>query len=326
MATARSPPPARPPRWSRPDAPAFVDIPPERFAGYYNGISNRVLWQLHHHLFDLSYLPSWDAETREIWDDYREVNRMVAQSPRRSRAIATRSTSCRTTTCRSCPRSCDSCSRTRGSRTSRIRRSRASPSWGCSPPRSARSCSAGCSAPTCSASKPSGGPRTSCCARATRSAMRTSTCDGGGSGSATGRCSSAPTRCRSTRSRCARRRGARRSRTSARSSCAWKEDAYLLVRVDRLELSKNIVRGFQAFETFLHDRPEWHGKVRFLSLLPKLAYRDPRVPGLRGARARDGRHDQREVRRRGLAADRDAHRRELRRARSPRTASTTRCS
>jgi trehalose 6-phosphate synthase len=49
---------------------------------------------------------------------------------------------------------------------------------------------------------------------------------------------------------------------------AWKEDASLLVRVDRLELSKNIVRGFQAFETFLHDRPDWHGKVRFLSLLP----------------------------------------------------------
>ena len=41
--------------------------------------SGRVLWQLHHHLYDLSYLPSWDAETREIWDDYREVNRMVAQ-------------------------------------------------------------------------------------------------------------------------------------------------------------------------------------------------------------------------------------------------------
>ena len=50
---------------------------------------------------------------------------------------------------------------------------------------------------------------------------------------------------------------------------AWRGDAKLLLRVDRLELSKNIVRGFQAFETFLHDRSVWHGKVRFLALLPR---------------------------------------------------------
>ncbi|MFV1991208.1 MAG: trehalose-6-phosphate synthase [Acidimicrobiales bacterium] len=37
----------------------------------------------------------------------------------------------------------------------------------------------------------------------------------------------------------------------------------LLVRVDRIELSKNIVRGFLAFEEFLDKHPEWHEEVVF---------------------------------------------------------------
>jgi trehalose 6-phosphate synthase len=66
-------------------------------------------------------------------------------------------------------------------------------------------------------------------------------------------------------------------RTTARSAqvtairrelAEWRGDSHLLLRVDRLELSKNLVRGFQAYETFLHDRPEWRGRVRFLALLP----------------------------------------------------------
>ena len=49
----------------------------------------------------------------------------------------------------------------------------------------------------------------------------------------------------------------------------WRGDAKMLLRVDRLELSKNIVRGFDAFEFFLEDHPEWHGNVKFLALLPR---------------------------------------------------------
>ncbi|HEV8420677.1 MAG TPA: trehalose-6-phosphate synthase, partial [Actinomycetota bacterium] len=40
-----------------------------------------------------------------------------------------------------------------------------------------------------------------------------------------------------------------------------------VLRVDRAELSKNIVRGFDAYETFLRDRPEWRGRVVFLAHL-----------------------------------------------------------
>jgi trehalose 6-phosphate synthase len=44
-------------------------------------------------------------------------------------------------------------------------------------------------------------------------------------------------------------------------------DERLILRVDRLELTKNIVRGFRAYEEFLRRNPRWRGKVRFLALL-----------------------------------------------------------
>lgn len=41
----------------------------------------------------------------------------------------------------------------------------------------------------------------------------------------------------------------------------------LIVRVDRVEPTKNIVRGFEAYERMLRAHPELHGKVTFLALL-----------------------------------------------------------
>jgi trehalose 6-phosphate synthase len=41
----------------------------------------------------------------------------------------------------------------------------------------------------------------------------------------------------------------------------------LIVRIDRIEPSKNIVRGFQAFDELLELHPEHQGKVQFLALL-----------------------------------------------------------
>jgi trehalose 6-phosphate synthase len=45
------------------------------------------------------------------------------------------------------------------------------------------------------------------------------------------------------------------------------EGGQLIVRVDRTDPSKNIVRGFLAFERLLDDHPELVGKVRFLAFL-----------------------------------------------------------
>lgn len=47
----------------------------------------------------------------------------------------------------------------------------------------------------------------------------------------------------------------------------WRGDRKLLLRVDRLELSKNVLRGFLAFESLLDRHPEWRGRVVFLAHL-----------------------------------------------------------
>jgi trehalose 6-phosphate synthase len=59
-------------------------------------------------------------------------------------------------------------------------------------------------------------------------------------------------------------------------------DRRLIVRVDRIELSKNLLRGFRAYDTMLRDRPDLRGTVVFRALgypsregLPEyLAYRN----------------------------------------------------
>ena len=44
-------------------------------------------------------------------------------------------------------------------------------------------------------------------------------------------------------------------------------DGSLVLRVDRTDPSKNIVRGFQAYDLMLAEHPELHGRVVFLALL-----------------------------------------------------------
>lgn len=43
-------------------------------------------------------------------------------------------------------------------------------------------------------------------------------------------------------------------------------DRKLIVRVDRVELSKNLLRGFWAFDELLRELPEWRERVVFLAL------------------------------------------------------------
>jgi len=49
----------------------------------------------------------------------------------------------------------------------------------------------------------------------------------------------------------------------------------LIVRVDRADPSKNIVRGFHAFELLLELHSEWHGRVSLLALLDPSRERVP---------------------------------------------------
>jgi trehalose 6-phosphate synthase len=58
----------------------YLAFPRETYDRYYNGISNRVLWFLHHYLWDLPRSPSFDRRTRREWDSYRDVNRTFAEA------------------------------------------------------------------------------------------------------------------------------------------------------------------------------------------------------------------------------------------------------
>jgi trehalose 6-phosphate synthase len=51
------------------------------------------------------------------------------------------------------------------------------------------------------------------------------------------------------------------------ASLAASRPEKLIVRVDRTDPSKNIVRGFRAYELLLEDHPELHGRVGMLALL-----------------------------------------------------------
>ncbi|MBI5681272.1 MAG: trehalose-6-phosphate synthase [Methanobacterium sp.] len=44
-------------------------------------------------------------------------------------------------------------------------------------------------------------------------------------------------------------------------------DCKLIYRTDRADLSKNIIRGFQAYDMFLEKYPEWREKVKFVATL-----------------------------------------------------------
>lgn len=46
----------------------------------------------------------------------------------------------------------------------------------------------------------------------------------------------------------------------------WVGDRRLVLRVDRIEPSKNLLRGFWAFDELLRGHPEWRGKVVMLAL------------------------------------------------------------
>jgi trehalose 6-phosphate synthase len=56
-------------------------------------------------------------------------------------------------------------------------------------------------------------------------------------------------------------------RAARRELVRWRGDAKMVLRVDRTELTKNILRGFLAFGAFLREHPSWLGRVRFLALL-----------------------------------------------------------
>src|SRR5207244_3626817 len=62
---------------------------------------------------------------------------------------------------------------------------------------------------------------------------------------------------------------------------------HLIVRVDRTDPSKNIVRGFRAFELYLEAHPEMHRRVGMLALLDPSRQEIPEYAEYLGALQRE---------------------------------------
>jgi trehalose 6-phosphate synthase len=58
----------------------FVSLDPKIFDGYYNGISNGILWFTHHFLWDIARTPIFDESTDDAWRAYEEANRAFADA------------------------------------------------------------------------------------------------------------------------------------------------------------------------------------------------------------------------------------------------------
>ncbi len=58
---------------------SLVDVPPENFDLYYNEVSNKILWFLQHYLFDTVNDPVFGPDEQKAWESgYRYVNQQVA--------------------------------------------------------------------------------------------------------------------------------------------------------------------------------------------------------------------------------------------------------
>ncbi|MFE9931410.1 trehalose-6-phosphate synthase [Streptomyces sp. NPDC005533] len=58
----------------------MLDIDPTVYDAAYNGIANSVLWFTHHHLYDVPREPVFDAEFRRRWQAYVEYNEAFARA------------------------------------------------------------------------------------------------------------------------------------------------------------------------------------------------------------------------------------------------------
>ncbi|MER5933846.1 trehalose-6-phosphate synthase [Streptomyces sp. NPDC002054] len=58
----------------------MLDIDPAVYDDAYNGISNSVLWFTHHGLYNIPREPVFDTEFRRCWDSYRTYNRAFAEA------------------------------------------------------------------------------------------------------------------------------------------------------------------------------------------------------------------------------------------------------
>ena len=230
----------------------------------YNQVSNRILWFLHHHLWDVPRAPTFDSGTREAWDAYRRYNRTfaeaLAEEARGERASAL-------------VQDYHLCLVPRDLRelapATRIAHFHHSPFTGPDelrllPESMWRQLLEGLLGADLLGFHTERWARNflECCRLLEGATCRRRSVLWRGR---TVRLGVFPISVDADALR-ERARGARAGE-KRRELLRWKGDRRLLLRVDRTDLSKNIVRGFEAYGDLLRRFPEWRGKVAFLALL-----------------------------------------------------------
>jgi trehalose 6-phosphate synthase len=231
----------------------MLDLDPGVHRLHYDLVSNAVLWPLHHGLFDLVRRPRFDRRFREAWEAYSEVNRgfaaVVAESAPKGDAVLVQDYQLALVP-------------------GLLREARPdlavvhfthTPFCG---PDSIRILPDAVSWALCSslAAVPSGF-HTARWARAYQASAREVL----GPGAAVTPPFVAPLGPDPTD--LARVAASEETAAAAAALDALVEDHLVLVRVDRVEPSKNIVRGFAAYDLLLEEHPQWRGRVVFVALV-----------------------------------------------------------
>ncbi len=244
----------------------MLDIPAEEFAAAYNGIANSVLWFVHHLLFDPPNQPRFDASFRADWAAYVRYNEAFATAlaqecgPGASVLIQDYHLSLAPRMLRD---------RYPGARIAHFEHT----PW--APPDYYRLLPDDVAAAVLEGILGAdhagflaarwAGSFLDCCAtvlgaRVTRGA------GGGGQVEYRGRVTEVAVHPLGVDAAELRARAAADDvRESARALGELAQGRQLIVRVDRTELSKNVVRGLAAYRELLRTRPEWRGRVTHLA-------------------------------------------------------------
>lgn len=225
----------------------LLEIDPDVYRAAYDVVCNATLWFLHHNLYELARRPRFDTRFREAWESYREVNRafadVIAESAPEGAAVLVQDYHLALVALFLADRRPDL----------RLVHFSHTPfanpdSWRVLPLDLGRELLAGMAAHhACGFHSPRWADCfTACCAEQLGQEPTTFVAPLAPDAADIGRVAAGDA--------CA---------AALTELDATVGDRALLVRVDRIELSKNILRGFQAFDDLLERYPEWRERVVF---------------------------------------------------------------
>ncbi|MFA5885606.1 MAG: trehalose-6-phosphate synthase [Acidimicrobiia bacterium] len=230
----------------------LLDLDPARAQLYYDVVSNQTLWFLHHGMFDLVHRPRFDHEFREAWDAYVAVNQTFAD------AVVERAATSEVVLVQDYQLSLVPGMVTAARPDLRVVFFMHTPFCG---PNSIRVLPTDMAeALLRSMQSVPCGFHTERWARAYAASAREVL--GAGADVVTFAASLGPDA-----SEFAEVAASPAAIAASRELDEHVRDRRLILRIDRVEPSKNIVRGFAAYERLLEAHPEWRGNVVFVALL-----------------------------------------------------------